>query len=58
MAYAVFSNQFGHHVMKVDQGKAELIITCGADLPLAERVRDLLDRHGLVDVPLAQVETS
>ena len=56
--YAVFSNQYGQHVMKVDQGKAELIISCGADHTLAERVRDLLDRHGLVDVPLDQVETA
>lgn len=58
MAYAVFSNQYGHHVMSVDQGTAELIISCGADRALAERVRDLLDRHGLVDVPLEQVETT
>lgn len=56
MTYDVFTNGYGHSVIRIADGHATLIASTGADLALAERIRDLLDRHGLIDVPLDQVQ--
>lgn len=66
MIYAVYGNQWGWHVMRVDDGRADTIVSCGPDQHLAETIRDwltlqdrigqLIERHGLIDVPLEDVE--
>jgi hypothetical protein len=52
--YAIFLSPYGWQVIRVEKGHAHLV--AGAvDQQHAERIRDLLDRHGLVDVPWEQV---
>lgn len=41
----------GWQILRVDEGVA-LSVGMFADQGLAERARDLLNRHGLVDVPI------
>lgn len=54
--YAIFLGPYGWQVIRIEKGSAQLV--AGAfDQPTAERIRDLLDRHGMVDVPLDQVES-
>lgn len=53
--YAIFLGPYGWQGIRIEKGVAHLV--AGAiDQRHAERIRDLLDRHGLVDVPLDQVE--
>lgn len=53
--YATFLGPYGWQVIRIDHGTATLV--AGAiDQTHAERIRDLLDRHGMTDVPLDQVE--
>lgn len=60
--YAVFTNGYGHHVVRIEDGVAHMVASLN-DLRLAEQIRDylthqdridvLLARHGLHDVPLS-----
>ena len=53
--YAIFLGPYGWQVVRIEKGTAHLV--AGAiDQAHAERIRDLLDRHGMADVPLGQVE--
>lgn len=55
--YAIFHGPYGWQVIRIEQGQGHLV--AGAiDQAHAERIRDLLNQHGMVDVPLEQVETS
>ncbi len=57
VVHATFLGPYGWQVLRIEKGAAHLV--AGAiDQQHAERIRDLLDRHGLVDVPLEQVETT
>lgn len=42
-------------VAKVENGRAAIVLQC-RDEELAERVAALLNRHGMVDQPLAELE--
>lgn len=53
--YATFLGQWGWQVIRIDHGVAQ-IVAGAVDQAHADRIRDLFDRHGLVDVPLEAVE--
>lgn len=66
MTYAVIWQSYGWAVLQVEDGAAIAVCSVGNDRALAEQVRDwlthrdriaqLLDRHGHVDVPLDRME--
>jgi hypothetical protein len=66
--YATFTDFLGNwFVLRYEQGAGhcESVVSCGKDSDLAGRIRDfldheeriwqLLDRHGEVDVPISEV---
>lgn len=57
MVYAIQLVSNCWQVIRIEKGIATPV-AAAADQPTAERIRDLLDRHGMVDVPLDQVETA
>lgn len=66
MTYATYMSGQRWHVMRIVDGNSVVICDCALDKELAERIRDLLQcearinvllsRHGLVDVPLEDIE--
>lgn len=64
--FGVYANMHGYHVVRIQDGEARVVVDTGSDRQLAEQLRDwlthadridqLLARHGLVDVPLDQME--
>jgi hypothetical protein len=55
MTYVTFASPYGWQVLHVDGARATTV--AGAvDEGHATRIAELLDRHGLVDVPLDQME--
>jgi hypothetical protein len=55
--YATLPSINGWQVIRIEAGVAHLVAVT-VDQAHAERIRDLLDRHGLVDVPLDQIGTA
>lgn len=62
VVHATLHNGYGWSIVRVEDGTANVVANVGHDQDLAELLRDwldhrdriavLLDRHGLVDVPL------
>lgn len=60
--WVTFANRVGWHILHVEDGHATLAVSVGDDVDLAlrlaffldneERLCDLYERHGSVDVPL------
>lgn len=55
--YAIYHSSYGWQIIRIDRGIAHLV-AAATDQATAERIRDLLDRHGMTDVPLHQVEAT
>lgn len=67
MTWAVMWQHYGWVIVQIEDGTALPVCSVGNDRDLAVQIRDwlthqqriaqLLDRHGYVDVPLDQVQT-
>lgn len=66
MTYATLPTSYGWQLLHIDNDEARVIANVGPDADLAAKLRDwlilgdridtLLERHGLVDVPLDDLE--
>ena len=55
--YVVHHSAYGWQVLRVD-GRQAALIAGAIDHEHAVRIAELLDHHGMVDVPLEEVETT
>lgn len=66
MTYSILNTAYGWAVLATDDGVSSIAATTGTNgalaasirdwLTNADRIADLLDRHGLVDVPLDSLD--